>query len=434
MGNESRHFDTIRIHAGYDRGINQNASATPIYQTAAFDLGSPERGDRLVTYQEVASTYTRVGNPTVGVLEQRIAQLDGGSAAIAFASGSAAVFSTLLLLAEGGGTIIAAPQLYGAIQEGFIHFLPKFGITVKFLDDVNDTEQLEGLIDDDTRAVYLESLSNPTLQIPDLDAIAAVAHRHGVPVVVDNTLPTPYLYRPFEHGADLIVYSATKGLNGHGNTVAGLVVESGNFDYSPKRFPQLHEPWWKDRDINGNPRSVTQIAPDTPITFALRVYYLWFFGAKLGPFDAYLTLTGMDTLSERLDKESASASAVAAWLRKNPHVGRVYYPDAEGSDYHDLAQRYFTKGLGYVLSFEFKGSQEQQDEFARSLGIFQYAANLGDVRSLVVFPTRVTHAELEPEYLKLAGIDEPLVRLSIGMEDPRDLIDDLDQAFKRVFG
>lgn len=430
---ENPRFDTVRIHSGYDQTQHQDAASTPIYQSAAFDLETPERADTIVSYQKAAYTYTRVNNPTVDVLEQRIAALDGGSAALAFASGSAAVFSTLLLLGEGGGNIVATPSLYGAIQEGFVHFLPKFGIEVRFVDSVNDFKDYERLIDDGTKAVYVESLSNPTLDIPDLEAISRVAHAQGVPVLVDNTVPTPYLFHPFEHGADIILYSATKGLSGHGNTVAGLVVESGRFDYDVKRFPQLHEQWWKDRDLNGNARSAYDIFPQAPITFALRVYYLWFFGAKLSPFDAYLVLLGLDTLSERIDKESESAKQVAEYLRDNPHVRSVNYPNATDRSYATLAAKYFPRGLGYLLSFEFDGTAEQQDDFVKTLNIFQYEANLGDVRSLIVFPTRVTHAELEPKYLQGAGIDRNLVRVSIGLEDPQDLIDDLDQAFHTVF-
>lgn len=426
-------FDTIKIHSGYSTLDHFHSTSTPIYQTAAFDLETPERADEVITYQKAAPVYTRIGNPTVAVLEERIAQLDGGTAAIAFASGSAAVFSTLLLLGEGGGNIVAAPSLYGAIQEGFVHFLPKFGVDVRFVHKLNDLDEYESLIDENTRAVYLESISNPNTDVPDFERIAEVAHRHGVPVVVDNTVATPYLFRPFEHGVDIIVYSATKGLSGHGNVVAGLVVENGTFAYSKERFPQLHAPWWKDRDENGNSRSVLQIAPQAPITTALRIYYLLFFGAKLGPFDAYLALQGLATISERLSKQVANAKALVEYLKGNEHVEWVRYAGDPANPNHALAEKYFPNGVGGLLSFGFKGTQEQEYAFINALNIFLYEANLGDVRSLIVNSPKVTHVELEPAYLSLADVPDNLVRVSTGLEDAKDLIADLDQAFAKAF-
>lgn len=425
-------FDTARIHSGYDPHEHGESTTTPIYQSAAFDLRSPEWADKLIGYEEFGPVYTRTGNPTVTVLEQRLAALDGGSAAIGFASGSAAVFSTLLLLAEGGGNIVAAPTLYGAIQAGLIHFLPKFGVDTRFADSITDPADYEVLIDDQTKAIYVESISNPTIQIADLEAIAAVAHRYGIPVVVDNTVATPYLFRPFEHGADIIVYSLTKGISGHGNVIAGAVVESGHFDYAPQRFPQLHEKWWKDRDRNGHPRAAVEIIPEAPITTALRIYYLLFLGAELSPFDAYLVLRGLGTLSERLQKQVTTAHTLAEYLRGNPHVEWVRYAADEPD--RSLAERYFPRGVGGLLSFGFKGTQPQEYAFLNGLQLFLYEANLGDIRSLIVNSPRITHVELEDDYRQLAGISDNLVRISAGLEDPQDLIDDLDRGFRAAFG
>lgn len=281
MGNKDYHFDTKRIHAGYLSQEHFNSVNVPIYQTAAFDLTDIDRARRLWTGNESGGIYTRVGNPTVGVLEQRIAELDGGSAAIGVASGMAAITYTILLLGEGGGNIISSSSLYGAAQESLTNFFPKFGITAKFVQNREDVQEYESLIDENTKAVYLESVSNPNIEIYDFEAIAQAAHKHGIPVVVDNTIATPYLFQPFKHGADIIVYSATKGISGHGNTIAGLVVEKGDFDYSKERFPQFHKKSYKMRDLDGNPRTPLELAPKSPFVASLRTFYLEFIGGNI---------------------------------------------------------------------------------------------------------------------------------------------------------
>lgn len=377
--------------------------------------------------------YSRIGNPTVGVLEERLAALDGGAAALALASGSTAVFSTLLLLGQGGGNIVSAPSLYGAIQAGLVHFLPQYGITTRFVTDVNDVDQYDQLIDSDTKAVYVESLSNPLVSVPDIERIARVAHRHGVPLVVDNTVATPYLLRPLEHGVDVVVYSLTKGISGHGNVIGGAVVENGTFEYSPERFPALHQKWWKDRDRDNHPRTVTEIAPGAPLTTALRIYHLLFLGAKLGPFEAYLVLQGLETLSERLSKQSASAALIAEHLSASPHVEQVHHPSVAGGPDAARAAKYLPRGAGGLVSFRFAGTRDEEEAFIQALRLFIYEANLGDSRSLIIDPPTVTHGELEPEYADLMGVTPTLLRLSIGLEDPRDLVADLDQAFATVF-
>ena len=433
MSNRNYHFETKRIHAGYNSADHFNSVNPPIYQTAGFDLGDIDRARRLWTGSEDGGIYTRVGNPTVSILEERIAQLDGGNAAIGLASGMAAISYTILLLGEGGGNIISASSLYGAAQESLTHFFPKFGITTKFVKNRNDVSEYESLIDENTRAIYLETISNPNIEVYDFEAIAEVAHKHGVPVVVDNTIATPYLFRPFEHGADIIVYSATKGLSGHGNTIAGLVVEKGDFEYSKERFPQFHTKSYKMRDLQGNPRTPLELAPNSPFVASLRTFYLEFIGATLSAFDAYLVLQGLSTLSERLDKQIATTKKLVEYLEKKKEVTWVRHPFAKESEYKDLGEKYFPNGAGAVFSFGFGGTREQFKTFIDALEVFSYHVNIGDVRSLIVNSPETTHAELEPELHELAGIPKDLVRVSVGLEHADDLIEDLEQAFEKAF-
>ena len=433
MANKNYSFDTKRIHAGYSSEDHFHAVNTPIYQAAAFDLGDIDRARRLWTGSESGGIYTRVGNPTVSVLEQRIAELDGGTAAIGVASGMAAITYAVLLLGEGGGNIISASSLYGAAQESLTHFFPKFGITTKFVKNRDDVSEYESLIDENTKAIYLESISNPNIEVYDFEAIAEVAHKHGVPVVVDNTVATPYLFRPFEHGADIIVYSATKGISGHGNTIAGLVVEKGDFVYSKERFPQFHTKSYKMRDLQGNPRTPLELAPNSPFVSSLRVFYLEFIGATLGAFDAFLVLQGLSTLSERLTKQVATTKKLVAYLENKKEVEWVRHPFAKDSNYKELADRYFPNGAGAVFSYGFGGTREQIKTFIESLEIVSYHVNIGDVRTLIANPPETTHGELEPKLHELADIPGNLLRISVGLEDADDLIADLDQAFEKAF-
>ena len=433
MANQNYHFDTKRIHAGYSSEDHFNAVNTPIYQTAAFDLADIDRARRLWTGAESAGLYTRVGNPTVTVLEQRITELDGGSAAIGLASGMAAISYTVLLLGEGGGNIVSASSLYGAAQESLTHFFPKFGITTKFVKNRTDANEYESLIDENTKAIYIESISNPNIEVYDFEAIAEVAHKHGIPVVVDNTIATPYLFRPFEHGADLIVYSATKGIAGHGNTIAGLVVEKGGFEYSKERFPQFHTKSYKMRDLQGNPRTPLEFAPDSPFVASLRIFYLEFIGATLSAFDAFLVLQGLSTLSERLEKQVATTKRLVEYLENKKEVEWVRHPFAKDSAYKELADKYFPNGAGAVFSFGFGGTRDQFKKFITSLEVLSYHVNIGDVRTLIANPPETTHTELEPHIHELADIPSNLVRISVGLENADDLIADFEQAFEKAF-
>ena len=426
-------FSAKAIRAGYDSSEHFNSVNPPIYQTASFDLQDIDRTRRLWTGAEAGGIYSRVGNPTAAILESRIAELDGGKAAVALSSGMAAITYTLLLLGQGGGNIVAGSSLYGAAQLDLAEFLPKYGIETKFVKDRTNPEAYGELIDENTKAVYLESISNPNIELYDIDAIAKIAHAHGVPVVVDNTVATPYLYRPFEHGADIIVYSATKEINGHGNVIAGLVVEKGDFPFDEKKYPQFYEKSWKMRDLQDNKRSAVEFIPGAPVIAALKIFFTEFFGGALGSFESYLVLQGLSTLSVRLDKKINTVKKVVEFLESRDEVEFVRHPFAKGSEFKALADRDFPKGPGALLSFGFKGTREQEGIFIKSLKNFSYHVNIGDVRSLITNPPENTHTELDPELRDLAGVPDNLIRLSIGLEDPEDLINDLTQAFEKAF-
>jgi O-acetylhomoserine (thiol)-lyase len=428
-------FDTKKVRAAYDPSEHQDAVSVPIYQTTSFNLRSTDRADRLVHNEELGNLYSRIGNPTVGVFEQRIASLDGGVAGIALASGMAAVTYTLLNLTDIGDHILASPYLYGGTVDAFKKVFPRLGITVDYAKDLADLAALEAQITEQTKAVFIESISNPLGLVADIEALAAVAHRHGIPLVVDNTIATPYLIRPIEHGADLVVYSATKGLSGHGNIIAGVVVESGTFDYGNGKFPQFSEErHWTLRDRDDNHQTYLEVFPEFPFTVRLRTIHLNYIGAALGPFDGYLALIGLETLSERIEKQLSNTRKIVAYLQRNEFVEWVSYSSLPESPNFPIAQKYTPKGAGSVFSFGFKGDAEQIATFINSVRFFNYLANLGDAKSLIVNPPRVTHNELTNEELKFAGIPQNLIRLSIGLEDPQDLIDDLDQAFTVAFG
>jgi len=429
----SRSFDTQLIRAGYDSSQHFNSVNPPIYQTAGFDLIDIDRTRRLWTGAEGGGIYSRVGNPTAGILEDRIAQLEGGKAAVALSSGMAAISYTLLALGENGGNIIAASSLYGAAQLALGSFYKRFGIETKFVDDRNDVSEYEKLIDDNTRAIYLESISNPNIELYDIDAIAAVAHKYGIPVVVDNTVATPYLYRPFEHGADITVYSATKEINGHGNTIAGLVVEKGDFPYDKKRFAHFYQKEWKMRDLKDNPRSPIEFIPGAPLIATLKIFFAEFLGGALGSFESFLTLQGLATLSVRLDKKIETTKTLIKYLEKNEHVEWVRHPYAEGSPYKELADRDFPKGAGALFSFGFKGNRDQLGAFIKALENISYHVNIGDVRTLITNCYENTHSELPREIQAQAGVNENLLRVSVGLEDAKDLINDLEQAFAKAF-
>lgn len=419
-------FDTKKIKAGYSPTDNNQAISPPIYQTAAYDFKSTEHAQNLFTYKEAGFLYTRVGNPTVNYFAERVKALDGAKNAVAVGSGMAAISYTLLNLASKGGTILASPYLYGGTIDAFDRLFPELGVKIRLTDAVLDPERLEGEIDDDVKAIYVESISNPNAYLLDIDAIAETAHRHGVPVVVDNTLATPYLYRPLEHGADIVVYSATKALTGHGNIIAGLILDNGDMSlYTKERYPQFYEPV-----VMLKGKSAADIFPDNFFIFRATLVYLNLLGAALSPQDAYLGIIGLETLSERVAKQSKNAARIAEYLESSSAVEWVRHPSLKSYKFRTLAERHLTNGGGGVLSFGIKGTPEQEEKFLNSIKLFHYHVNLGDARSLIVDSPNTTHSELDEAEFKLADIPANLIRISAGLEDADDLIEDLEQAFK----
>lgn len=425
-------FDTLRLRAGYEPSAHNYAVSPPIYQTTSFDFRDVDHAKALFGFRELGNLYTRVGNPTVNALEQRVAALDGASAAIALASGMAAISYTLLNIAEGGGRILTSPYLYGGSADSFKKIYPKFGITIDFAKNIENPKKLATEIRPDTKAIFVESISNPNTVLLDIDAIAEIAHEHGIPLVVDNTVATPYLYNPIAHGADVVIYSATKGLSGHGNVIAGLVLESAKFNWQTEKFPQFAEEYYTLRDLEGNKRSFPQVFPEFPFTARIRFNYLNYFGAALSPFNAYLVLLGLETLSERIAKQVQNAQTLAEYLSTHEAVEWVRYPGLKNSPYHALAKRDFPKGAGGILSFGFKGTEAQREAFLNAVQLFHYHVNIGDARSLIVNSPQTTHSELEPKEKKLADLPENLIRISAGLEDADDLIADLAQAFEKA--
>ncbi|HBF40058.1 MAG TPA: bifunctional O-acetylhomoserine aminocarboxypropyltransferase/cysteine synthase [Firmicutes bacterium] len=425
-------FDTQKVQAGYEPKDHHYAVSPPIYATAAYDFRDVDNAANLFGLREIGFLYTRLSNPTVAVLEERVKTLDGASAAIALASGMAAISYTLLNLAEDGGRILTSPYLYGGSADSFKKIYPKFGIHFDRAKSIGDPEALAAEIKPDTKAIYIESISNPSAVLLDVEKIAQVAHEHGIPLVVDNTVATPYLYNPIAHGADIVIYSATKGLNGHGNLIAGLILENGKFNYTSDKFPQFSEKYYTLRDVEGNHRSFPEVFPNAPFTNRIRFNYLNYLGAALSPFDAYLAIIGLETLSERLAKQVHNAEKLADYLSSHKAVEWVRYPALKSSPYHVLYQRDFKKGAGGILSFGFKGTQKQRETFLNAIRLFHYHVNIGDVRSLIVNSPQTTHGELELHEKVFADIPENLIRISAGLEDSADLIADLEQAFQKA--
>ncbi|MDR1714029.1 MAG: aminotransferase class I/II-fold pyridoxal phosphate-dependent enzyme [Coriobacteriales bacterium] len=426
-------FDTLKVRAAYNPAEHNHAFSVPIYQTTSYEMGDTARGDRLFRQEELGFLYTRVGNPTVDVFERRVAELDGAAGAIALASGIAAVSHAILNLADAGDHIIASPYLYGGTHDLFKSILPRLGITVSIAADLKP-DTLQALIKPNTKALFVESIANPTNIIADLESLAELAHANDIPLIVDNTFATPYLVRPFEHGADVVVYSATKGLSGHGNIIAGLILESGRFNWGNGKFPQFTDKAFTLRDRQDNFRSFLEVFPDTPFTVRVRLALLNYLGAALGPFDAYLALLGLETLSERISKQLANVQAVLDYLKGNEFVSWVEYASDPGNPQYALAQKYAPRGSGTIFSFGFAGTIEQQEQFIDATKLFSYQVNVGDAKSLIVNSPKTTHSELDAAEQQTGRIPPETVRLSIGLEDPQDLIEDLDQAFSAVFG
>lgn len=419
-------FDTLQVHAGQRPDPTTGARAVPIYQTTSFVFESVEQGQRLASFEEEGHLYSRIGNPTNDVLEQRIAALEGGAGALAVASGSAAVTYSILNIAGAGDEIVAARTLYGGTFNLFDVTLPKIGITTRFVNP-DDPENFRRAITAKTKAVFLESIGNPGINLVDIAAIADIAHERGIPLIVDNTFGTPYLIRPIEHGADIVVHSATKYIGGHGTSIGGLIVDGGRFDWANGNFPAFTEP---DKSYNGI-RFAEKFGELAYITKA-RVQWLRDTGASISPFNSFLLLQGLETLSLRVEKHLSNARKVAEYLNGHPDVAWVNYPGLEGNPYYALSQKYFPKGPGSIFTFGLKGGFEAAKRAINGLKLFSLLANVADAKSLVIHPASTTHAQLTEEEQANAGVTPDLIRLSIGIEDPDDLIEDLEQAIRQA--
>jgi len=424
-------FETKQVHAGANPDPATGARAVPIYQTTSFVFRDTQHAADLFSLAEPGNIYTRIHNPTQDVFEQRIAALEGGVAAVALASGQAAETLAILNVAGAGDHIVSSTSLYGGTYNLFRHTLPRFGVEVSFVDDPDDIEAWKAAIRPDTKALFAETLGNPRGNVLDVRAVADAAHEAGVPLIVDNTVPTPFLLRPIEHGADVVVHSATKFLGGHGTTIAGVVVDGGTFDFGadPARFPGFTEP---DPSYHG-----LQYWPALgPGAFAikLRVQLLRDLGPALSPNSAFLLLQGVETLSLRIERHSANALALAEWLEQRDEVSAVHYPGLPSNRWHEAAQRYLPRGAGAVLAFELHDGVEAGKRFVDGVELFSHLANIGDVRSLIIHPASTTHSQLDPEQLAATGTAPGLVRLSVGIENIADLKADLDAGFRAAKG
>ena len=420
-------FETLQQHAGQVPDPATGARAVPIYQTTSYVFENTQDGEDQFGLKKPGFIYSRLANPTWDVLEKRIAALEGGTAALATATGAAAISLSLINLAGAGDEIIAAPTLYGGTVELFTDTFRHLGITVKYADP-DDPQSFAALITDKTKAVYLESLGNPAINIPDFEAIAEVAHKNGIPVLVDNTFATPFLFRPFEHGADIVLHSATKFIGGHGTTLGGLIVEKGDFDWEGSgRFEELVKP---DESYGG--LSFVKDVPGASFVTRVRAKYLRDLGASLSPFNAWLLIQGLESLSLRIERHVSNAQKVAYFLENHPKVTKVNYPSLPSSPYYKLAQKYFPKGTGSIFSFELQGGREAARRFIDAAQIFSDLANVGDSKSLLVHPASTTHQQLNDEALKAAGITSGTIRISVGLENVDDLLDDLKQALDKA--
>jgi O-acetylhomoserine (thiol)-lyase len=419
----TRGFETVALHGGHGGDPATKSRAVPIYQTTSYNFDDTAHAERLFSLQEFGNIYTRIMNPTTDVFEQRLAALEGGVAALGLASGQAAVIYSLLNLARAGDHIVSSTSLYGGTYNAFVHTLPRFGIQVTLVDPSNPAA-FEAAIRPNTKAVFAETLGNPKLDVPDLEAIAKVAHAAGVPLVVDNTLPTPYLLRPIEHGADVVVHSATKFIGGHGTTIGGAIVDSGTFDWKGSgRFSDFTEP---DPSYHG----VVYTDAVGPLAYIIkaRVQLLRDIGAAISPFNAWLLLQGLETLGLRIERHSANALRTAEFLKAHPKVLWVRYPGLPGDPAYANAQKYLPKGAGAILTFGVKGGAEAARALIDRLQLFSLLANVGDAKSLVIHPASTTHSQLTPADQIASGVSDDAVRLSVGIESIDDILADLTQA------
>lgn len=420
-------FNTRSVHAGQIPDPTTGSRAVPLYQTTSYVFEDSQHGADLFNLTRSGNIYTRIMNPTTQVFEERMADLEGGVGALATASGMAAITYAIMNLAESGDHIVSAGTLYGGTYNLFANTLPHYGIKTSFVNP-DEPEQFTAAVRDNTKAFYIESIGNPVSNIPDMARIASLAHQAGVPLIVDNTFGTPYLIRPFEHGADIVVHSATKFIGGHGTSIGGVIIDGGTFDWGASdKFPLLSQP---DAGYHGL-NYAKDVGAAAFITRA-RVTLLRDMGAAMSPFNAWMFIQGLETLPLRVSRHVESATKVAGWLKKHDKVSWVSYPGLPDDKYHAMAEKYFPLGTGSIFTFGIKGGREAGVRFIDSLKLFSLLANVADAKSLVIHPASTTHAQLSDSELVAAGVTPDLIRLSIGLEDAEDLIADLEQALAQI--
>jgi O-acetylhomoserine (thiol)-lyase len=427
-------FETRQIHAGQSPDAATNARALPIYQTTSYTFNNADHAANLFALKEFGNIYTRIMNPTQAAVEERIASLEGGVAALLVSSGQAAETLALLNIAEAGDHVVSSPSLYGGTYNLFHYTFPKLGIEVSFVEDPDDLESWRAAVKPNTKAFFGETISNPKNDILDIEGVARVAHEVGVPLIVDNTVATPYLIRPIEHGADIVVHSATKYLGGHGTAIAGVIVDSGNFDFAadPERFPNYNQPdpsyhglvYARDLGVG------SALGANLAFILKARVQLLRDLGTAVAPFNAFLIAQGIETLSLRIERHVANAQAVAEWLEARDEVETVNYAGLPSSPWYELGRKYAPLGTGGVLAFEIKGGAEAGRKFVEALELHSHVANIGDVRSLVIHPASTTHSQLTEEEQRATGVTPGLVRLAVGIENINDILADLEAGFR----
>jgi O-acetylhomoserine (thiol)-lyase len=424
-------FETRQIHAGQSPDSQTNARALPIYQTTAYTFRDTKHAADLFALAEPGNIYTRIMNPTQGAVEERVASLEGGVAALLLASGQAAETYAILNLAEAGDHIVSSPNLYGGTYNLFHYTLPRYGIEVTFVDDPDNLDSWKKAIRPNTKAFFGESIANPSNAILDIENIAKIAHENGIPLIVDNTVATPFLLRPIEFGADIVVHSATKYMGGHGTTVAGVIVDSGKFDWKKNaaKFPQYNTP---DPSYGG--LVYAEALGELAYILRARIVLLRDFGAAVSPFNAFLIAQGLETLSLRMERHIQNAKAVATWLEKRSEVEKVNYASLDSNPYNKLAKKYTPAGSGAVLSFDIKGGIEAGKKFVEALELHSHVANIGDVRSLVIHPASTTHSQLTPQEQLDAGVTPGLIRLAVGIENINDILADIEIGFNAAKG
>ncbi|MBB5349439.1 O-acetylhomoserine aminocarboxypropyltransferase/cysteine synthase [Desulfoprunum benzoelyticum] len=422
-------FETLALHAGHTVDGDSLSRAVPVYRTSAYLFRSTKHAADLFALKEAGNIYTRIGNPTQAVLEERFAALEGGAAAVALASGTSAIFYAIINICRQGDELVAANNLYGGTYSQFDSILPQFGIKVHLVDP-SDPDNFAHAITERTRALYCETLGNPALNMTDIQAVADIAHRHGLPLIVDSTFTPPCLFRPIEHGADIVVHSLTKWIGGHGTGIGGIVVDAGTFDWSDPRFTLYNEP---DHSYHGL-RYAHDLGEMNRIAFALRLRLvpLRNLGACISPDNAWLFLQGIETLALRMERHSANGQAAAAYLHRHPAVAWVNYPGLPGSPGHETARKYLNHGYGGMVAFGIRGGTTAGSRFIEGLRLFSHLANVGDAKSLAIHPASTTHSQLSPEQLAAAGIDASMIRLSIGIEHIDDILADLAQALDQA--